>query len=121
MNREAPAGALYKIVSGAEWRAAQSAGLVAWSAVDRRDGFMHLSTAAQVLETARLHFSGAQDLVALKIDPCRLAGAIRFEPRRGGDLFPHLYGDLSVDAVMRVRPLSESADGFRFADEGGGA
>lgn len=46
MNGDAPAGALYKIVSSADWRAAQSAGLVAWSAVDRRDGFMHLSTAA---------------------------------------------------------------------------
>jgi uncharacterized protein (DUF952 family) len=120
MVGDAPAGALYKIVSGAEWRAAQSDGLVAWSAVDRRDGFMHLSTAAQVLETARLHFSGTPDLVALEIGPSRLDGAVRFEASRGGELFPHLYGDLSVDAVIRVRRLCEEGGVFRFNEEFGG-
>lgn len=116
MAGDALSGALYKIVSGGEWRAAQANGIVAWSAVDRRDGFMHLSTAAQVLETARLHFSGKPDLVALEIDPSRLDGAVRFEASRGGDLFPHLYGDLSVDAVIRARRLLEEGGAFRFGE-----
>lgn len=116
MAGDAPSGALYKIVSGAQWRAAQGDGLVAWSAVDRRDGFMHLSTANQVLETARLHFSGTPDLVALEIDPSRLDGAVRFETSRGGDLFPHLYGDLSVNAVIRVRRLREDGGTFFFVE-----
>lgn len=115
MNR-----ALYKILSAADWRAAQGSGVVAWSAADLRDGFMHLSTYGQALETARRHFSGQDDLVALEIDARRIAGALRFEPSRGGDLFPHLYGELSLDAVLRVRPLAEdAAGGFRFADEDG--
>lgn len=120
MVGDAPAGALYKIVSGAEWRAAQRDGLVAWSAVDRRDGFLHLSTAAQVLETARLYFSGTPDLVALEIDPSRLDGAVRFEASRGGDLFPHLFGDLSVGAVIRVRRLHEDGGTFCFGKDTGG-
>jgi len=113
-------GALYKILSAAEWRAAQGSGVVAWSAADLGDGFMHLSTYGQALETARRHFSGRKDLVALEIDASRVAGALRLEPSCGGDLFPHLYGELSVDAVLRVRPLAEdAAGGFRFVDGGG--
>lgn len=117
MVGDAPAGALYKIVSGADWRAAQADGVVAWSAVDRRDGFMHLSTAAQVLETARRRFSGTPDLVALEIEPSRLDGPVRFEASRGGDLFPHLYGDLPVGAVIRARRLREDGGRFRLTEE----
>lgn len=118
MNGAAPAGALYKIVSDVDWRNAQAAGRVAWSAVDRRDGFVHLSSSAQVLETARRHFAGTPGLVALEIDRASIEGALRFEPSRGGELFPHLYGDLSVDAVIRVRRLEEAdGGGFRFADD----
>lgn len=117
MNDETPGGVLYKILPTAEWRDAQRTNAVNWSADDHRDGFMHLSTAAQVLQTARRHFRGQTDLTALEIDPRRVAKGLKFEPSRGGELFPHLYGILPTDAVMRARALVEDGDGeFRFVD-----
>lgn len=108
---------LYKLVRAPDWAAAEASGIVARSAVDERDGFMHLSTAAQVLETARLHFSGVSDLVALEISRASIEADLKFElaPKRG-ELFPHLYGPLPAAKVGRARPLVQQTDGsFRFA------
>jgi uncharacterized protein (DUF952 family) len=96
---------IYKICSAAEWRDAERAGKFTGSAVDIRDGYIHLSTAAQVAETARKHFSGQSDLVLVTVDETKLDSLLKWEPSRGGDLFPHLYGALPVTAAIRVQPL----------------
>ena len=96
---------IYKICPSHEWLAAETAGVFRGSAVDRRDGYIHFSTAEQVAETARRHFAGQADLVLVSIDPGALWPSLRWEPSRGGALFPHLYGELDVAAVRRVDPL----------------
>ena len=79
--------------------------------MDLRDGFIHFSTAGQASETARRHFGGQDDLVVLAVDADGLGEALRWEPSRGGALFPHLYGDLPTNLVLEVwpAPLGEDA------------
>jgi len=92
-------------------------GIYRGSAVDRRDGFIHFSTAAQVRETAAKHFAGLPDLVLVSIDDTRLGADLRWEPSRGGALFPHLYAPLPADAATQVTPLPANPDGtHRFPD-----
>ena len=79
-----------------------------------RDGFIHFSTAAQVQETAAKHFAGARDLLLVFVDTARLGDRLRWEPSRGGALFPHLYGPLDLAAVVRVTPLPLGANGHEF-------
>lgn len=81
------------------------------SAIDRQDGFIHFSSAEQAPETAAKHFAGERDLVLLRVDAARLGNRLKWEPSRGGALFPHLYGGLEVAAVIRVDPLPLAADG----------
>lgn len=102
---------IYKILSRAEWTAARTAGRFEGSAVDRQDGFIHFSTAAQAQETARRHFAGQPDLVVLEVEADALGAALRWEPSRGGDLFPHLYGPLDTACVRTVVEAPLSADG----------
>lgn len=100
---------IYKICPRALWRAAEAAGVFEGSEVDRRDGFIHFSTEAQVAETARRHFAGQEDLLLIAVDADVLGDRLRWEPSRGGDLFPHLYGSLPLTAVRRVQPLPSDA------------
>jgi uncharacterized protein (DUF952 family) len=109
---------IYKICPSVLWREAEAAGVFAGSADDRRDGFIHFSTAAQLPETAARHFAGQDGLVLVAVDPARLGPALRREPSRGGDLFPHLYGDLSLSAVVWVRPMPLGADGRHVIPDG---
>ena len=102
---------IYKILARDEWTAAQDAGVFTGSAVDLADGYIHFSTAAQAAETARRHFAGKADLVVLAIEAEDLGEALVWEPSRGGDLFPHLYGHLSVASVLAVTDASLGADG----------
>ena len=102
---------VYKICPTALWREAERAGTFRGSAVDLRDGFIHFSTAGQVAETAARHFAGERDLVLLRVDAARLGDRLKWEPSRGGALFPHLYGELDPDAVTRVDPLPLGPDG----------
>lgn len=102
---------IYKIVADDEWRAAQSAGAYAGSAADRADGFIHFSTAAQAPETAAKWFAGRTGLVLVAADAEVLGEALRWEPSRGGALFPHLYGPLSMRAARWSRPLPLKPDG----------
>jgi uncharacterized protein (DUF952 family) len=102
---------IYKILARSEWTSAEAAGVFKGSAVDRQDGYIHFSTAAQAPETARRHFAGQADLVALAIEADDLGEALRWEPSRGGDLFPHLYGDLDVGLVRAVTDAPLGADG----------
>jgi uncharacterized protein (DUF952 family) len=102
---------VYKIVAADRWRAAEQNGLFTGSEIDERDGFIHLSTSKQVRRTAQLHFNGQPDLVLVAAEADSLGAALKYEPARGGDLFPHLYGPLSVTSVLSVRPLPLDADG----------
>ncbi|HZZ88809.1 MAG TPA: DUF952 domain-containing protein [Caulobacteraceae bacterium] len=102
---------VFKILAGAAWDEARRAGRFAGAAIDLKDGYIHLSTAAQAPETARLHFAGQAGLVLLKLDAERLGEALQWEPSRGGDLFPHLYGVLDVAQVEAVTPIPLGADG----------
>ena len=102
---------IYKICSEALWREAERVGVFAGAAIDLEDGYIHFSTAAQAPETAARHFAGQGGLVLVAIDAGALGDGLRWEPSRGGDLFPHLYGALRLDAVRWVRPLPLGPDG----------
>ncbi len=102
---------IYKIIAAPAWRAAEAAGVFKGAAVDLADGFIHLSTAAQVEETAARHFAGQDDLLLVALDAARLGPALKWERSRGGDLFPHLYADLPMGAVLRADPLPLGTDG----------
>lgn len=101
---------MYKLLSDGEWRAAQAKGRFDGSDVDLADGFIHFSTAEQLAETARRHFSGVADLVCLVIEADGLPD-LRWEPSRGGALFPHLYAPLDVARVVDSWAAPLDADG----------
>jgi uncharacterized protein (DUF952 family) len=96
---------VYKILTSAEWATARATGRLDGSEDDRRDGFIHLSTAMQTPETVRRHFRGRGSLVLLAFDSRRLGEALRWEPSRGGALFPHFYGVLDLALVEEARVL----------------
>jgi uncharacterized protein (DUF952 family) len=102
---------IYKITPRADWMAAHEAGRYEGSPLDRQDGFIHFSTAAQAQETARRHFAGQADLVVLEVEADDLGGLLRWEPSRGGDLFPHLYGALAASLVRYVTEAPLDAEG----------
>lgn len=102
---------VYKICGASEWGEAIRCGVFRGSAADVRDGYIHLSTAAQVAETARKHFAGQSDLVLVAIDADRLGAALVWERSRGGALFPHSYGPLGVDSALWTKPLPLDPDG----------
>ncbi|MBJ7542706.1 DUF952 domain-containing protein [Rhodomicrobium udaipurense] len=120
---------IYKLVTRGEWEAARAGGVFAGSDVDRRDGFIHFSTAAQVSETARRYFTGVPDLMLVAVDSDMLAalpsltldtaaarnasetGQLRFEASRGGELFPHLYAPLPFAAVISETDIPLGPDG----------
>ena len=93
---------VYKVLRAAEWREAQERGAIAGSADDLRDGFIHLSTHDQLAGTVDRHFAGETGLVVLEIAADRLDAALKWEPSRNGALFPHFYGVLPLDAVIRT-------------------
>jgi uncharacterized protein (DUF952 family) len=103
---------IYKIVPSELWQEARKAGLFKGAAIDLKDGYIHFSTAAQAIETARLHFAGEADLLLVAIDATVFGEALKWEASRGGDLFPHLYADLPLDAVLWEKPLPLGADGL---------
>jgi len=103
-------GLIYKILRQPEWRTAMGQGKLIGSPVDVADGYIHFSTARQVRETAARHFHGETDLVLLVVDPQTLGTDLRWEPSRGGDLFPHLYAVLPMSRVMASYPLPLGED-----------
>src|ERR1700744_6511665 len=102
---------VFKIVATEEWAAAEAAGVFTGAAVDRADGFIHFSTAEQAPETAAKWFAGRSDLTLAAIDADALGADLRWEPSRGGALFPHLYAILPMSAVLWSRLLPLGADG----------
>lgn len=108
----APMGeAIYHMCRADEWAAAESAGAYHGSSQDAADGFIHFSNAAQLRESAAKHRAGQDGLVLLAVDAEALGGALKWEPSRGGALFPHLYGALPLSAVVCVDPLPLDAGG----------
>jgi uncharacterized protein (DUF952 family) len=97
---------IYKIASTTEWEEATRTGAYRGSPDDRHDGFIHFSTAVQVAETARKHFAGRSDLVLIAVAVDALGADLKWEPSRGGALFPHLYAELPVGAAVWVEPLA---------------
>lgn len=102
---------IFKICPRAQWQQAEAAGVFHGASIDLTDGFIHFSSAAQVKETARRHFAHQDDLVLVGVETEDLGGALRWEPSRGGDLFPHLHGPLPITAVRSVEPLRLGEDG----------
>jgi uncharacterized protein (DUF952 family) len=102
---------IYKICRASEWREAERAGAFRGAAIDITDGYIHFSTAAQVAETAARHFAGMDDLVLVAVATAALGPALKWEPSRGGALFPHLYGVLTPEAVLWAKPLPLGGEG----------
>ncbi|MAJ35431.1 MAG: hypothetical protein CBC12_09530 [Candidatus Puniceispirillum sp. TMED52] len=100
---------VFKICLYSEWQEAVNKGVYTGSALDLRDGFIHLSSSDQVIETAQLHFMNISDLLLVAVDPAGLD--IRYEESRNGQMFPHLFSDLPVSAAVNVQPISMDADG----------
>lgn len=107
---------IYKIFRRSEWDAFRQSGETDGAPVDLADGFIHFSTAGQVAETARKHFADESDLVLVALDPDRLGKGLRWEPSRGGQLFPHLYRPLRLDEVVWDKSLPLGASGHIFPE-----
>lgn len=103
--------AIFHICRAEEWAAAQAAGRYDGSSQDKADGFIHFSARDQVVESAAKHRAGQSGLLLLSVDPERLGAALKWEPSRAGLLFPHLYGPLPLEAVIRVDELPLGDDG----------
>ena len=108
---------IYKIAPAELWHQAELKGSFSGSPVDQADGFIHLSTAAQVRGTAARHFAGQNDLLLIGVDPHLLGADLRYEPASGGALFPHLYAPLNLDTVISVKALPLGADGLHQFDD----
>ncbi len=100
----------FKVLTGGEL-AELEGGSFAGSADDRRDGYIHLSTAAQLTATVDKHYAGATDLHVAEVDLAALGDAIRWEQARGGQDFPHIYGPLPLSAVVAYSPLERDEHG----------
>lgn len=101
----------YKVLLADEMARLEAEGRFAGAPVDLVDGYIHLSTAAQLDATVDKHFAGKDGLFVVAVDLSAQGGALRWEPSRGGALFPHLYGALTLDSVVAYGPLERGDDG----------
>lgn len=101
----------YKVLTADQMAALQADGRLAGAPVDIADGYIHLSTASQLTQTVDKHFGGQSDLHVAAVDLAALGQTVRWEESRGGQLFPHIYGDLPLDAVVAYSPLERLDDG----------
>jgi uncharacterized protein (DUF952 family) len=108
---------IYHMCRADEWAAATKTGPYRGSSQDLADGFIHFSTAAQIVESARKHRAGQNGLLLLAVDADKLGDRVKWEPSRGGDLFPHLYGPLDPAESASVSPLPLGADGLHVFPE----
>lgn len=106
-----PTDRIYKLLRGPEWQVLQQQGQTRGSADDERDGYVHLSTAEQLPGTLERYYADTPDLWLLELDPIALGAALRWEPSRGGRLFPHLYAPLRLAdcAVVATRAQPDAA------------
>jgi uncharacterized protein (DUF952 family) len=110
-GRESVGRVIYKICDAVGWREAERSGIFHGAGIDAQDGYIHFSGPDQVAETAAKHFAGLAGLMLVAVDAAALGPALKWEPSRGGALFPHLYGALGLDAVLWAKPLPLGADG----------
>jgi uncharacterized protein (DUF952 family) len=103
---------IYHMCRADEWAAAVKAGHYHGSSQDLADGFIHFSTAGQIVESARKHRAGQAGLLLLAVEAVRLGDRLKWEPARNDDLFPHLYGPLDPAESASVRPLPLGPDGL---------
>ncbi|MEN0077041.1 MAG: DUF952 domain-containing protein, partial [Paracraurococcus sp.] len=105
---------IYTMVRDADWREAERLGAYRGSADDRRDGFLHFSTAAQLRASAAKHRAGETGLLLVAVEAAALGAALAWEPARSGrpGLFPHLHAALPLAAVRGVTPLPLGPDGL---------
>ncbi len=108
---------IYKIFRRPEWEILVTEGQTEGAPVDLADGFIHFSTAEQATETAAKHFAGAEDLILAAVDAEALGEALKWEPSRGGALFPHLYRRLDQSEIVWHRDLPLGPDGHEFPDQ----
>lgn len=101
----------YKLLLGPEMEALERDGTFAGAPIDLTDGYVHMSTAAQVDETARRYFADQPEVHVVAVDLDALGDKLRWDPSRGGDLFPHLYGPLTMDVVLAYGPLERDEAG----------
>jgi uncharacterized protein (DUF952 family) len=116
-SRDAMTATIYKILPGRLWSEATDSGSFSGSPADLADGFIHFSTAAQVRDTAARHFAGLSDLVLVAVAVEPLGDSLKWEPSRGGELFPHLYAPLPVELAIWIRPLPLGPDGTHVFPE----
>jgi uncharacterized protein (DUF952 family) len=109
---------IYKILRAEEWADLEAAGETAGAPIDVADGYVHFSTAEQAAETAARHFAGADGLKLLAFESAALGPALKWEPSRGGALFPHLYAPLRLADAVWVRDLPLGPDGWHVFPEG---
>jgi uncharacterized protein (DUF952 family) len=109
---------IYKILTGPQWAALERDGETSGAPVDLADGFVHFSLPGQVAETAAKHFAGQAGLMLLAMEADGLGKALKWEPSRGGALFPHLHGDLRRADVVWARVLPLGAEGRHVLPEG---
>ena len=107
---------IFKIFRRTEWDAFRAAGETAGAPVDLADGYIHFSTASQVAETAAKHFATESDLVLVTVDADRVARDLKWEPSRGGALFPHLYRRLTLADVVWDKSLPLGVTGHIFPE-----
>jgi uncharacterized protein (DUF952 family) len=108
---------IFKICERTSWRFAEQTGTYRGSAADARDGFIHFSTAAQLAGTLSKHFAGRRELLLVAVDPDALGSSLKWEPSRGGELFPHLYATLPLSAVRWTKPVPDEVSGRRVLPE----
>ena len=108
---------IYKICPAPAWREAERQGAYRGSDDDARDGYIHFSTAAQVAGTVAKYFAGQKGLFLVAVDANALGDELKWEPARGGERFPHLYGELAFDAVISVMDLPLRSDGSHIIPE----
>lgn len=98
------------ICSQEDWRAAQAAGEYRAASL-QTEGFIHCSRPGQVVAVANRYYAGSTDLLLLWIDPARLVTELRWEPSQG-DIYPHLYGALNLEAIVRVSDFPSDHGGY---------
>jgi len=105
---------IFHMCRAEEWQAAQENGQYPGSSQDQADGFIHFSTAEQIVESAAKHRTGQSGLLLLTVAPETLGDILKWEESRGGALFPHLYGPLPTAASTRVDDLPLGDDGLHI-------
>ena len=101
----------YKVLTADQMATLEADATFAGAPVDLADGYIHMSTAEQLTETVDKHFAGQTDLHIAAVDLGSFGESLKWEPSRGGQLFPHLYGPLLLETVIAYGPLKRSANG----------